>query len=153
MAQQINPRGTFLQIADAVKGQIAADEGMTQLPSVAELMRIYGVSRGVVLRTFAHLHQEGVAEPVPGSRWRVVRPGQASDPRPLDERIAEVFDLDDLNVGDDFPSASLLSARFSVSRPTVSKALDKLETAGLLSEGGQGKVRKVRALPSGKERS
>ncbi|WP_306079125.1 hypothetical protein [Streptomyces sp. MNU77] len=34
-----------------------------------------------------------------------------------------------------------------MSRPTVSKALDKLEAAGLLSEARQGKQRTVRALP------
>ncbi|WP_406273638.1 GntR family transcriptional regulator [Streptomyces sp. NBC_00191] len=149
MSQEASPRGTFLKIADAVKAQIEADPKMTELPSAAELMREHGVSRGVALRTFAALQKDGVAEPRPGGRWQVVREGQ--DRRPLDERIADLIRTDSLEVGAEFPSASELSARFGVSRPTVSKALDKLEAAGLLSEGGQGKVRNVRALPNGEE--
>ncbi|MCX4587048.1 GntR family transcriptional regulator [Streptomyces sp. NBC_01481] len=151
MSQEASPRGTFLKIADAVKAQIEADPGMTELPSAAELMREHGVSRGVALRTFAALQKDGFAESRPGGRWQVVREGR--DRRPLDERIADLIRADGLEVGAEFPSASVLSARFGVSRPTVSKALDKLEAAGLLSEGGQGKVRKVRTLPSGEERS
>ncbi|WP_406396305.1 GntR family transcriptional regulator [Streptomyces sp. NBC_00887] len=52
-----------------------------------------------------------------------------------------------------FPSASALCARFDVARPTVSKALDKLQAVGLLAEGKQGKRRTVLALPSREESS
>ncbi|WP_245231356.1 MULTISPECIES: GntR family transcriptional regulator [Streptomyces] len=76
-----------------------------------------------------------------------MRPGQAVDRRPLSQRLADVFADDDLSVGP-FPSTTELSSRFGVSRPTVSKALDKLESAGLLSEARQGKQRTVRALPT-----
>ncbi|MFE3371661.1 GntR family transcriptional regulator [Streptomyces sp. NPDC059173] len=61
--------------------------------------------------------------------------------------MAVVITDDNLHVGACFPSTTELSARFGVSRPTVSKALDKLESAGLLSEARQGKQRTVRALP------
>jgi len=152
VSQQTSPRGTFLKIADAVKAQIESDPEMTELPSAADLMRDHGVSRGVALRVFGVLQKEGVAEPVPGGRWRVVRDGESTDRRPLAERIADVITAEELEVGAEFPSASALSTKFGVSRPTVSKALDKLEAAGLLSEGGQGKVRKVRALPNREER-
>lgn len=119
---------------------------MTELPSVADLMRDHGVSRGVVLRTFGVLQKEGLAEPVPGGRWRVVREGSVTDRRPLAERIADVITAEELEVGAEFPSASALSARFGVSRPTVSKALDKLEAAGAPKAGGRGEVdgRRVR---------
>ncbi|WP_225887464.1 MULTISPECIES: GntR family transcriptional regulator [Streptomyces] len=50
--------------------------------------------------------------------------------------------------GEAFPSASALADRFGVSRPTVTKALEKLETAGVLAGGGQGRVRTVRAVPT-----
>lgn len=153
MSQQASPRGTFLQIAGAVKADIEKDSSMTELPSLADIMREHGVSRGVALRAFRVLREEGVAEPVPGGRWRVVRDGQGEDRRPLVERIAALVEDERLDVGAEFPSASALSARFGVSRPTASKALDRLEAAGLLSEGGQGKVRTVRALPSREERS
>ncbi|MER5681076.1 GntR family transcriptional regulator [Streptomyces sp. NPDC002238] len=113
-------------------------------------MRDYRVSRGVALRVFAVLQSDGVAEPVPGGRWRVVRPGQQVDRRSLADRLADVIVDDALAVGADFPSTTELSNRFGVSRPTVSKALDKLEAAGLLSEARQGKQRTVRALPSGR---
>ncbi|MFF6785794.1 GntR family transcriptional regulator [Streptomyces sp. NPDC012510] len=148
MSQQASPRGTFLKIAEAVQGQIESDPSMTELPSAADLMRDHGVSRGVALRVFGVLQKNGIAEPVPGGRWRVVREGQHEDRRPLVDRIAAVITDDGLEVGAEFPSASALSARFDVSRPTVSKALDKLEAAGWLSEGRQGKVRTVRAVPS-----
>ncbi|MFD7515147.1 GntR family transcriptional regulator [Streptomyces niveus] len=153
MSQQASPRGTFLKIADALKAQIETDPGMEELPSLGDLTSDHGISRGVALRAFSVLKEQGLAEPVPGGRWRVVRAGQGYDRRTLVEQIADVISTDKLAVGDPFLSASVLSDRFGVSRPTVSKALDKLETAGLLSEGGQGKVRTVRALPGREERS
>ncbi|WP_258574918.1 GntR family transcriptional regulator [Streptomyces shenzhenensis] len=116
-------------------------------------MRDYKVSRGVALRAFGVLRQEGVAEPAPGERWRVVRAGAPVDRRPLDQRIADVITTDGLEVGEPFPSASALAERLGVSRPTVTKALERLETAGLLGGGGQGKVRTVRAVPTREERS
>ncbi|MFE3163836.1 GntR family transcriptional regulator [Streptomyces sp. NPDC059224] len=126
---------------------------MADLPTAAEVMRDNGVSRGVALRAFAALREDGAAEPVPGGRWRVVRAGQRTDRRPLTERLADVFTDDRLEVGAAFPSASALSERFGVSRPTVTKALVELEAAGWLSEGGQGKLRTVRALPNREESS
>ncbi|MFC9132883.1 GntR family transcriptional regulator [Streptomyces sp. NPDC057099] len=136
-----------------MKKQIENDPGMTELPSLAEVVRDHNVSRGVALRAFGVLRQEGVAEPVPGGRWRVVRPGARVDRRPLEERIVDIITADGLGVGEAFPSASALAERFGVSRPTVTKALEKLETAGVLAGGGQGKVRTVRAAPTREERS
>ncbi|MGA5452367.1 GntR family transcriptional regulator [Streptomyces umbrinus] len=151
--RQASPRGTFIDVADAVRGQIEADPEMKELPPAADLMRDHEVSRGVVLRAFKVLQKEGAAEPVPGGRWRVVRPGERVDRRPLDERIADIIIKDGLEVGSIFPSASALCGRFGVSRPTVTKALGKLAATGLLSEGGQGKLRFVRALPNREGRS
>ncbi|MFD5797929.1 GntR family transcriptional regulator [Streptomyces diastatochromogenes] len=101
----------------------------------------------------AVLQREGAAEPVPGGRWRVLREGQRADRRPLAERLTDVFTDDGFEVGATFPSASALCERFGVSRPTVTKALEKLEAAGWLSEGGQGKLRIVRALPNREQSS
>lgn len=153
MSQPASPRGTFLKVADAVRALIEADPDMTELPSLAEVVSDHKVSRGVALRAFSVLRQEGLAEPAPGERWRVVRPGAPVDRRPLDQRIADVITADGLEVGEAFPSALVLAKRFGVSRPTVTKALEKLETAGVLAGGGQGKVRTVRAVPTRKERS
>ncbi|MFF7103667.1 GntR family transcriptional regulator [Streptomyces nigra] len=153
MSQQVNPRGTFLKIADSVKRQIESDPDMTELPSLTEVMHQYKVSRGVALRAFGVLRQEGVAEPAPGERWRVVRAGVRVDRRPLDQRVAEIITNEGLGVGEAFPSAAALAERFGVSRPTVTKALEKLEAAGVLAGGGQGKVRTVRAVPAREGRS
>ncbi|MFE2580367.1 GntR family transcriptional regulator [Streptomyces sp. NPDC059378] len=153
MSQQVNPRGTFLKIADSVKRRIENNPDMMELPSLAEVMRDHKVSRGVALRAFGVLRQEGVAEPVPGERWRVVRAGARVDRRPLDQRIADIIRTENLEAGEAFPSASALAERFGVSRPTVAKALEKLETAGVLAGGGQGKVRTVRTVPAREERS
>ncbi|SED11392.1 regulatory protein, gntR family [Streptomyces sp. 3213] len=152
MSQQASPRGTFLKIADSVKALIEGDPEMTELPSLTEVMREHGVSRGVAIRAYGVLRQEGLAEPAPGERWRVVRLGDRVDRRPLDQRIADIITADGLAVGEAFPSASVLAERFGVSRPTVTKALDKLETAGVLAGGGQGRVRTVRAVPTREER-
>ncbi|MER6551790.1 GntR family transcriptional regulator [Streptomyces sp. NPDC000341] len=151
MSQQPSPRGTFLVIADAVKAQVEADATMTELPTAAEIVREYGVSRGLALRVFQVLEEQGVAERVPGGRFRVVRRGQYVDRRPLVERLTNIIADDRLVVGEAFPSTSNLCERFGVSRPTVTKALEKMQTAGLLSEGKQGKQRTVLALPDCKE--
>ncbi|MHB9860299.1 GntR family transcriptional regulator [Streptomyces sp. YIM S03343] len=153
MSQQANPRGTFLKIAESVKRQIESDPDMTELPSLAEVMSAHKVSRGVAVRAFGVLRQDGVAEPVQGERWRVVRPGERVDRRPLDQQIADIITAERLAVGEAFPSASVLAGRFGVSRPTVTKALERLETAGVLAGGGQGRVRTVRAMPTREERS
>lgn len=153
MTQQASARGTFLKVADAVKAQIDADPDMSELPSAADLMRDYKISRGVALRAFAVLQKDGVAAPVPGGRWRVVRAGEWTDRRPLEARIADIITDEGLEVGAAFPSASVLAERFGVSRPTVTKTLERLEVAGVLASGGQGKVRTVRAVPIREERS
>lgn len=153
MPQQASPRGTFLHIAEAMKAQINADPSMTELPSLAELMATHKVSRGVAIRAFGVLKDEGRVERVRGSRWRVVRDGEQRDRRPLAARITDVFQTDELHVGDEFPSASALAGRFKVSRPTVAKALIELEADGLLSESHQGKRRTVLALPGREEQA
>lgn len=151
MSQQTSPRGTFLKIAEVVRARIEADPKMTELPTAADLMGEFSVSRGVALRVFDVLQEQGVAERVAGSRLRVARRGEAVDRRPLAERLTDVITNDHLSVGAAFPSATKLCARFGVSRPTVAKALDKLEAAGLLSEGKQGKPRTVLSLPTREE--
>ncbi|WP_327667207.1 GntR family transcriptional regulator [Streptomyces sp. NBC_00485] len=153
MSQQVSPRGTFLQVAEVVKAQIEADPDIRELPSAADLMRDHNISRGVALRAFKALQRDGVAEPVAGGRWRVVREGEQVDQRPLDKRIADLIPAEGFEVGATFLSASDLMGRFGVSRPTVTKALDKLEAAGVLASAGQGKVRTVRTVPNREERS
>ncbi|MEU6184015.1 GntR family transcriptional regulator [Streptomyces coeruleorubidus] len=147
MASTPAPRGTHLVIAQEIADQVRADPGMRQLPSAAEVMAQYHVSRGVVLRAFRVLEAQGVAAPDPGDRWKVTWRREQGDTRPLAERVAAVITEDELEVGDAFPSESKLADRLGVSRPTVRKALAQLEASGILAGGGQGKQRTVRALP------
>ena len=151
--EQVSPRGTYLKIAEAMKSRVQADATMTELPSLAEIMNEYGVSRGVAIRAVNVLKAEGIAEPVPGARWRAVRDGGRTAAKSLVERIAAVVTDDGLEVGAEFPSTTVLCGRFGVSRPTVRRALDKLAADGLLSEGTQGKTRTVLALPDREGRS
>ncbi|WP_418959123.1 GntR family transcriptional regulator [Streptomyces tritici] len=154
MADQPSPRGTFLRIAGELKAEIEADAHAVELPTLTEVMRRFGVSRGLAMRAFRVLRAEGVAEPTPGGRWRVVRGGFSICRRSLAERICEVMLTDEsVAVGKPFLSASKLAERLGVARPTVAKALAELEAAGLLSESRQGKPRTVLALPGGEERS
>ena len=154
MSEQASPRGTFLKIADTLKADIEADPNATELPTLADVMERFGVSRGLALRAYGVLRSDGLAEPVPGARWRVVREGQSVGRRSLVERISDLMVTDeDVAVGKPFLSASKLAERLGVTRPTVAKALAELEAAGLLSESRQGKARTVLALPGGEERS
>jgi DNA-binding FadR family transcriptional regulator len=140
-----------LKIADAIEAEIEAKPELTQLPSLGDVMRDHGVSRGVALRAFNVLRQNGAAEPVPGGRWRVIRAGDCVDRRPLSEQISDLIVRREYAVGEPFLSTSALADLLGVSRPTVTKALDKLEAAGLLSEARQGKQRTVLALPGQEE--
>lgn len=63
----------FLEIAESLRRQIRDDPEIVELPKVADLAYSYGVVRGTVSRAFATLHQEGIIERAPNSRWQVVR--------------------------------------------------------------------------------
>jgi DNA-binding FadR family transcriptional regulator len=147
-----SPRGTYLKIAAQLKACIEADPDMTDLPRIIDVMEEHQVSRGVALRAFGVLRRGGLAEPVPGDRWHVIRDGQPAERRPLHERLEDVITQDNLAVGDLFPSALSLCERFEVSRPTISKALDRMQVDGLLSEARQGKPRTVTAIPADRGR-
>ncbi|MEV8365901.1 GntR family transcriptional regulator [Streptomyces niveus] len=140
-----------MQVAGALKAEIANNPDMKELPRLSDVMSDYGVSRGLALRAFRVLWEEGLVEAVPGARWKVIQGVPSETRRPLTERVAAL--TKEVGVGNEFFSASALSTQFGVSRPTISKALAKLEADGLLTAGGQGRVRKVRALPTEEEQS
>ncbi|MFJ3781073.1 GntR family transcriptional regulator [Streptomyces sp. NPDC090093] len=140
----VNPRGTYLVIAEAIRRQIELGEISSSLPSEAVLMSMHGVSRNTVRRALRVLEERGVVQPVPGVGWRV---GEQMDRRPLLERITDVISEDNLAVGDAYPSESKLCERFGVSRTAVRRALAQMEGRGLL-ETVHGKGRTVRALPA-----
>lgn len=158
MAVERNPRGSYLAVARVLRARIVTQGQAMKFPSFAEIGEEFGVSRSVVVRAGKVLLEQALVAAVPGGCYRVIFGGPAPDARPLDERIADVIEERGLLEGDEFASSLELCDRFGVSRPTVRKALDRLHAQGVLSEGGRGKVRVVRAagscgvIPAGRPR-
>ena len=141
---QASPRGTFLAVADRLRVELIGGQVPEKIPSEAQLMRTHGVGRGTVRRALEVLAAEGRIESVPGVGWRLV--GDSGRHRPLLDRLPEVVIVDELMVGDRFPSEAELCERFGMSRTAVRRALAQLEGQGVL-EAQHGKGRVVRALP------
>ncbi|WP_062214623.1 GntR family transcriptional regulator [Streptomyces sp. NBRC 109706] len=141
----LSPRGTYLQVADAIRGRIEEDEELVWLPPVSALRaECGGVSRGLVTRALKALESEGVVVSMQGRGWRVAR---GVDRRPLVERMRALFSEDGLTLGGEYPSEAELGERFGYSRVAVRSALAELEGAGLL-ESRQGHRRVVLRLPT-----
>ncbi|GAA5014540.1 GntR family transcriptional regulator [Kitasatospora paranensis] len=138
-----SPRGTYLQIAEALRAEIGDGSGLAALPSEAELMAQYGVARSTVGRALKVLTDEGLIRSRQGTR-RIVAATESA-PSVYDQ-IAGVISAEGLTPGDEFPSESELCKLTDASRGTVRRALAQLEGAGVL-EVRQGKGRFVRALP------
>ncbi|WP_069815348.1 GntR family transcriptional regulator [Streptomyces sp. TP-A0874] len=141
---QASPRGTYLQVSEALRQQIELHEEDSALPSEAALMRVHGVSRNTIRRALKVLEADGVVEPAPGIGWRVVRGG---DRRSLAQRMTDLIAEDSLTVGDTYPSEAKLCERFGSSRTAVRRVLAQMEGNGLLATV-HGKGRTVRALPT-----
>ncbi|MCX4436576.1 GntR family transcriptional regulator [Streptomyces mirabilis] len=146
---QASPRGTYLQVADALRQQIESGDVDDALPSEAALVRSYGVSRNTIRRALKALEADGVVQSAPGIGWRVVRGG---DRRTLAERMADAISEDSLLVGDAYPSEAKLCERFGASRTAVRRVLAQMEGNGVLVTV-HGKGRTVRALPTSVARS
>ncbi|MGJ5898478.1 GntR family transcriptional regulator [Streptomyces niveiscabiei] len=141
---QGSPRGTYLVIAESLRSEIQAGQGIDALPSEADLMDSHDVSRNTIRRALKVLEADGVVESAPGIGWRVVREG---DRRSLAERMTDVIKEDSLSVGDTYPSEAKLCQRFGASRTAVRRVLAQMEGNGLLATV-HGKGRTVRALPT-----
>lgn len=140
---QASPRGTYLQVSESLRQQIASGDVDT-LPSEAALMSTHGVSRNTIRRALKTLEADGVVQSLPGIGWRVIRGG---DRRSLAERMTELIAVDSLSVGDAYPSEAKLCERFGASRTAVRRVLALMEGNGLLATV-HGKGRTVRALPT-----
>ncbi|MFF4949746.1 GntR family transcriptional regulator [Streptomyces chattanoogensis] len=142
---QASPRGTYLQISESLRQKIDKGKIAEALPSEAELMRTYGVGRTTIGRALKALKTEGIIESVQGAGWYVTGTG---DRRPLVEKVMDLLRVDEVKVGDVFPSESELCERFGVSRTAVRSAIAQLEGQGLI-EMSEGRRRRIRALPVG----
>ncbi|WP_405017242.1 GntR family transcriptional regulator [Kitasatospora sp. NBC_00070] len=139
-----SPRGTYLQIAEALRTEISTGAKTSTLPSEAELMAQYGVARSTVGRALKLLADEGLIRSQQGTRRTVAAAAHAPS---VYDQIAGVISNDGLAPGDEFPSESALCNRTTASRGTVRRALAQLEGAGIL-EVRQGKGRFVLAIPN-----
>ncbi|MDN5384161.1 winged helix-turn-helix domain-containing protein [Streptomyces sp. LB8] len=139
-----SPRGTYLVISEKLRQRIKADASGEALPSEADLMREYGVSRNTVRRALKVLEADGLVRSLPGAGWRIVRGG---DRRSLAERMSDLITEESLSVGDPYPSEAQLCERFGASRTAVRRVLAQMEGNGVL-DTVHGKGRTVRALPT-----
>ncbi|MFJ3137083.1 GntR family transcriptional regulator [Streptomyces sp. NPDC086843] len=144
---QASPRGTYLQVSEALRQKIETGEIAEALPSQAALMRAYDVSRSTIERALAALKAEGVIESVQGAGWFVAGTG---DRRPLVERVTDLLRGGEVKVGDRFPTEKELCERFGASRTAVRSAIAQMEGQGLIGKGA-GRGREVLTLPAGRE--
>lgn len=141
---QASPRGTYLQVSDALRQLIESGAASDALPSEAALMRSHNVSRNTIRRALKVLEADRIIESAPGVGWHVV---QGGDRRSLAERMTDLMAEDSLSVGDTYPSEAKLCERFGASRTAVRRVLAQMEGNGLLATV-HGKGRTVRALPT-----
>ncbi|MEU0646149.1 GntR family transcriptional regulator [Streptomyces umbrinus] len=141
---QASPRGTYLQVSESLRQQIASGDVSDALPSEAALMSAHEVSRNTIRRALKVLETDGVVESAPGIGWRVTQGGGR---RPLAERMTALIADESLSVGDTYPSEAKLCERFGASRTAVRRVLAQMEGSGLLTTV-HGKGRTVRALPT-----
>lgn len=143
----VSPRGTYLQVSESLRQKIGAGEITEELPSQAELMSAYSVSRSTIERALAALKAEGLVESVQGAGWFVAGTG---DRRPLVERVTDLLRGGEVKVGDRFPTEKELCERFGASRTAVRSAIAQMEGQGLIGKGA-GRGREVLTLPTGRE--
>ncbi|WP_308298842.1 GntR family transcriptional regulator [Streptomyces sp. GESEQ-35] len=117
---QASPRGTHLQVSEALSQKIKKGEITEALPSQATLMSTYGVSRSTIERALSALKADGVIESVQGAGWFVAGTG---DRRPLVERVTDLLRADGVKVGDRFPTEKELCDLFGASRTAVRSAI------------------------------
>ncbi|WP_432069306.1 GntR family transcriptional regulator [Streptomyces sp. AA1529] len=138
---QANPRGTYLVIAEALRGDwswAVDDDGKIRESTIMER---FGAARTTVRRAMEVLEADNLCEPEPGVGW-----WPAGSRNRLWEQITEVFETDGLAVGDQFPSESELMKRTGATRSPVRRVLAQLESRGVL-KSTHGKGRTVLALP------
>ncbi|MEZ7003262.1 GntR family transcriptional regulator [Streptomyces sp. AD55] len=144
---QVSPRGTYLQVSESLHQRIERGEITEALPSQAELMSAYSVSRSTIERALAALKADGVIESVQGAGWFVAGTG---DRRPLVERVTDLLRGEGVKVGDRFPTEKELCERFGASRTAVRSAIAQMEGQGLIGKGAR-RGREVLSLPAGRE--
>ncbi|MYV40944.1 GntR family transcriptional regulator [Streptomyces sp. SID1328] len=140
-----SPRGTYLQVAAALRQRIRSGAIADRMPSEAAISAEFGVARTTVRRALASLESEGIIESIAGL-GRHVRNGEAHQApyeRVRDDLLAQMQD-GRLPAGETMPSEPTLATAYGVSRGTVRRALAVLEAEGRV-QSRQGVGRVVRA--------
>ncbi|MDX3365468.1 GntR family transcriptional regulator [Streptomyces sp. ME02-6987-2C] len=142
---QASPRGTYMQVAEALRQRIENGDITDKVPSEAAIASEFGIARTTVRRALASLEGEGVIESIAGLGRRVSgnEVQQAPYERVRDDLLARMRD-GSLPTGEKMPSEPTLATTYGVSRGTVRRALASLEAAGRV-ESQQGVGRVVRA--------
>ncbi|MBS2539265.1 GntR family transcriptional regulator [Catenulispora sp. NF23] len=136
--------GTYLTIADALRGEIAAMPAGTRLKSEVELVARFKVARETIRRALAVLEDEGAFVTEHG-RGRFVGSAPADLPLNLAAIVAELeggLKAGEFTKGELFYSESQLGRDRSLSRHDARRVLIALEQRGLL-EPRPGKGRYV----------
>ncbi|MFH8340886.1 GntR family transcriptional regulator [Streptomyces sp. AM6-12] len=142
-----SPRGTYLQVAEALRQRIQSGTITDRMPSEAALSAEFGIARTTVRRALASLESEGVIESLAGLGRRVVGDQAHQAPYKLvrDDLLAQMQD-GRLPAGEKMPSEPALATAYGVSRGTVRRALAALEADGRVeSRQGVGRVVRTRA--------
>jgi DNA-binding GntR family transcriptional regulator len=139
-----SPRGTYMQVAEALRQRIQSGVITDQLPSEAAIAAEFGIARTTVRRALASLEGDGIIESIAGLGRRVAsdETHQAPYKRVHDDLLAQMQD-GRLPAGGRIPSEPTLATTYGVSRGTVRRALAVLEADGRV-ESRQGVGRVVR---------
>ncbi|MGW9447050.1 GntR family transcriptional regulator [Bacillus mobilis] len=134
--------GTYQQLADALRVQLADAADGDPVPSESVLGAEHGVSRTLARRALAVLEDEGVVRVEPG-RGRVVGGGPPASPLHVEiaSRIRERIREGVYPPGAALPSEHALADSEGVSRGTARMAFRVLEAEGLVvASQGRGRV-------------
>jgi DNA-binding GntR family transcriptional regulator len=122
------------------------------LPSEAELAGAVGTKRYSIRKALALLQAEGIVCSVPGRGWVVLDErmktcaggSSVTRYRKIADELRTAIESGQLPAGSVLPSEAELVARHGVSRATVRRALDVLESDGLIiSHHGRGRFVRV----------
>lgn len=147
LKKTVNPRGTHLQIAEAIREDIKHGVYTKRLPTMTDLTHLHDVSRSVIHRALHILKEEGLLEPVQGVGWYVAG---RSERRPADAVIREAI-TKHYQPGDKLSEAALCQLT-GHSRLSIRSALARLEGQGIVSPATP-RGRTILAISTDKEAS
>src|SRR5258708_19206497 len=141
-----SPRDTYRQIADVLRGEIAAarlaGSPLDRLGTEFELAARFNVARNTVRKALGELARNGLIHSTPTKGWFV---GRASDGRPAVTSTTIAADLaEELRAGhhpadSKFTTAPTIAARYGVTLHAARLALIALGAQGLIeSRHGKG---------------